>query len=106
MQGKEVDIQLLRDESESASVARGMFFSANERLSEIRYLFNGDHWGASPEAAALRDALLAIVDNRVREVEQLMAAAEKIATGLSDTADLEEKTEQEIVDNLRKAPAR
>lgn len=106
MQGKEVDIQLLRNESESADVARNMLFSANERLSVVRHIFNGDHWGASPEAAALRDALLAIVDNRMREMEQLMAAAEKIAVGLSDTADLEEKTEQEIVDNLRKAPAR
>ncbi|SDG94376.1 hypothetical protein SAMN05216553_113235 [Lentzea fradiae] len=106
MQGKEVDIQLLRDEAENAESARQMLRSARYRLTTVRDLFGGDHWGTSPEGQALKNSLLAVVDHRLAEVDQLVAAAEKIAVGLAETADLEEKTEQEVGDSFRKVMPR
>lgn len=104
MQGKEVDIQLLRAEADRAESAGRQLVSARDRLTALRELFAGDHWGRSAEGKGLRDALVGLVENRIREVGQLVAAADKIRDGLRETADLEEKTEQAILDALRKTP--
>jgi hypothetical protein len=104
MRGKEVDIRLLRTEADRAESAGRQLVSARDRLTALRGLFGGDHWGRSAEGKALRDALVGLVENRIREVNQLVAAADKIRDGLRETADLEEKTEQAIVDTFQKTP--
>jgi hypothetical protein len=101
---KKVDIQLLRAEADRAGSAGRHLAAAREKLTSLRELFAGDHWGASAEGRGLRDALVGIVDNRLREVGQLISAADKIRDGLRETADLEEKTEEAILDSFRKTP--
>jgi hypothetical protein len=104
MSGKEVDIRLLRAEADRAESAGRQLVSARDRLTALRELFGGNHWGASAEGKALRDAVVGLVENRIREVGQLVAAADKIRDGLRATADLEEKTEQEIMGAFARTP--
>jgi hypothetical protein len=98
----EVSIETLRRAAETATAHTQRVSTAQSRLDEVIAQVTAAFVGSSAEGHAVRDTLVTSLGHRRTELAEIHGAMANIGTGLSAVADLQESTEDDNVDRLRR----